>query len=106
MEPINRLEEHNLRLIANKFYNGLATQPFDKRSARGIKAAICYEFKTVFSSIDMEFAMVLLLGKSNADPIFFSPLCFSVFENESALGSPCHAHIVTIISFPCSQLSS
>ena len=38
-----RLEDHNLRLITNEFFNGLPTQPFDKRSARGIKAAIGYD---------------------------------------------------------------
>ena len=40
---IKRLEDHNLRLITNEFFDGLPTQPFDKRSARGIKAAIGYD---------------------------------------------------------------
>ena len=40
---IKRLEDHNLRLITNEFFNGLPTQPFDKRSARGIKAAVGYD---------------------------------------------------------------
>ena len=40
---MKRLEDHNLRLIANEFFNGLPTQPFDKRSAWGIKAAIRYD---------------------------------------------------------------
>ena len=40
---IKRLEDHNLRLITNEFFNGLPTQPFDERSARGIKAAVGYD---------------------------------------------------------------
>ena len=40
---IKRLEDHNLRLITNEFFDGLPAQPFDKRSARGIKAAIGYD---------------------------------------------------------------
>ena len=40
---IKRLEDHNLRLITNEFFNGLPTQPFDNRSARGIKAAVGYD---------------------------------------------------------------
>ena len=40
---IKRLEDRNLRLMTNEFFNGLPTQPFDKRSARGIKAAVGYD---------------------------------------------------------------
>ena len=40
---IKRLGDHNRSLIANEFFNGLSTQPFDKRSARGIKTAARYD---------------------------------------------------------------
>ena len=35
-------KDHCLRFIGNQFVNGLPSHPFDKRSAWGIKTAICY----------------------------------------------------------------
>ena len=40
---IGRFEDHCFRLIANKLFNGLPTQPFNNWSAWGTKAAIRYD---------------------------------------------------------------
>ena len=61
---IQGLEDHCLRFTSNQFANGLPSQPFNKRSAWGVKVAICNDP----SSTVLKFLQLTNFSQTGAAP--------------------------------------